>query len=117
VRLTKAGQMVSEPLTLTLDKRATFSLADRQAQFAAAERVKSMFERMSKMVAQINGVRDQTAALAESATAVPDVKAAAAQLDAGVAFGAAVHAALARQQQDVVVVEDFHAKPLEGESR
>jgi photosystem II stability/assembly factor-like uncharacterized protein len=82
VRLTKAGQVVSDPLTLTLDKRATFTLADRQAQFAAAERVKSMFERMSKMVAQINGVRDQTAALAESATAAPDVKAAAAQLGA-----------------------------------
>jgi photosystem II stability/assembly factor-like uncharacterized protein len=82
VRLTKAGQVVSEPLTLTLDKRATFTLADRQAQFAAAERVKSMFERMSKMVAQINGVRDQTAALAASATTAPDVKAAAAQLGA-----------------------------------
>ena len=82
VRLTKAGQVVSDPLILTLDKRATFTLADRQAQFAAAERVKSMFERMSKMVAQINGVRDQTAALAESATAAPDVKAAAAQLGA-----------------------------------
>jgi photosystem II stability/assembly factor-like uncharacterized protein len=82
VRLTKAGQVVSEPLTLTLDKRATFTLADRQAQFAAAERVKSMFERMSKVVAQINGVRDQTAALAASATTAPDVKAAAAQLGA-----------------------------------
>jgi photosystem II stability/assembly factor-like uncharacterized protein len=82
VRLTKAGQVVSEPLTLTLDKRATFSLADRQAQFAAAERVKSMFARMSKMVAQINGVRDQTGALASSATAPADMKAAAAQLGA-----------------------------------
>jgi hypothetical protein len=82
VRLTKAGQVVSEPLTLTLDKRATFTLADRQAQFAAAERVKSMFERMSKLVAQINGVRDQTAGLAESATASADVKSAAAQLGA-----------------------------------
>ena len=35
VRLTKAGQVSTEPLTLTLDKRATFSVADRQAQFAA----------------------------------------------------------------------------------
>jgi photosystem II stability/assembly factor-like uncharacterized protein len=84
VRLIKAGQVVNEPLTLTLDKRATFSLADRQAQFAAAERVKSMFARMSKMVAQINGVRDQTAALASSANAPADVKAAATQLGAKV---------------------------------
>jgi hypothetical protein len=82
VRLTKAGQVVTEPLTLTLDKRATFTLADREAQFAAAERVKSMFARMSKLVAQINGVRDQTAALAASAKAMSDVKTAAAQLGA-----------------------------------
>jgi hypothetical protein len=82
VRLTKAGQVATEPLTLTLDRRATFTLADRQAQFAAAERVKSMFARMSKIVAQINGVRDQTAALASSATAPADMKAAAAQLGA-----------------------------------
>jgi photosystem II stability/assembly factor-like uncharacterized protein len=82
VRLTKAGQVVNESLMLTLDNRATFTVADRQAQFAAAERVKSMFARMSKMVAQINGVRDQTAALASSATATADVKAAATQLGA-----------------------------------
>jgi hypothetical protein len=82
VRLIKAGQVASEPLTLTLDQRTTFTLADRQAQFAAAERVKSMFERMSKLVAQINGVRDQTAALAESANTPPEVKASASQLGA-----------------------------------
>src|SRR5207248_8908174 len=52
VRLTKNGQVVNEPLTVMLDKRATFNVADRQTQFAAAERVKGMFERMSKLVAQ-----------------------------------------------------------------
>ena len=82
VRLTKAGQVVSEPLTVTLDKRATFTLADRAAQFAAAERVKSMFGRMSKVVAEINGIRDQTAALSSSGTAPADVKGSAAQLGA-----------------------------------
>jgi photosystem II stability/assembly factor-like uncharacterized protein len=82
VRLTKAGQVSTEPLTLTVDKRATFSVADRQAQFAAAERVKGMFGRMSKLVAQINGVRGNAAALAQSATAPADVKASAAQLNA-----------------------------------
>ena len=80
VRLTNAGQVVTEPLTLTLDKRATFTVADRQAQFAAAERVKSMFLRMSKLVAEINGVRGQVAAMAASATAPADVRSAAAQL-------------------------------------
>ena len=80
VRLTKAGQVTTQPLTVALDKRATFTVADRQAQFAASERVKGMFERMSKLVAQINGVRAQTAQLAASATAPADVKAAAAQV-------------------------------------
>src|SRR6185369_12902910 len=45
-------------------------------------------------------------------------EAAAAELGRGVAFGAALHAALARQQQDVVVVEDFHGQaPKVGEER
>ena len=82
VRLTKAGQVSTEPLTVTLDKRAAFSVADRQAQFAAAERVKAMFLRMSKLVAQINGVRAASAGLAGSASAPADVKAAAAQIGA-----------------------------------
>ena len=82
VRLTNAGQVVTEPLTVTLDRRATFTVADRQAQFAAAERVKGMFQRMSKLVAEINGVRAKAGALAASATAPADVKAAAAQLNA-----------------------------------
>jgi hypothetical protein len=80
VRLTDAGQVTTAPLTITLDKRDTFTLADRQAQFAASERVKGMFARMSKVVAQINGVRSQTAALAANGAAPADVKAAAATL-------------------------------------
>ena len=80
VRLTKAGQVATEPLAVTLDKRATFTVADRQAQFAAAERVKSMFARMSKLVGEINGVRGRAAALAGGG-APADVKAAAARLN------------------------------------
>jgi photosystem II stability/assembly factor-like uncharacterized protein len=80
VRLTDAGQVTTEPLTITLDRRAKFTLADRQAQYAASERVKGMFQRMSKLVAEINGVRQQAGAMAQSATAPADVKAAAAQI-------------------------------------
>lgn len=80
VRLTKAGQVVTEPLTLTLDKRATFTVADRQAQFATAERVKGMFARMSKLVAEINGVRGQAGTIATNPSAPVDLKTAAAQL-------------------------------------
>src|SRR5947209_8939309 len=81
VRLTKNGQAANEPLTVTLDKRATFAVADRQAQFAAAERVKTMFARMSKLVAEINGVREKAGALAGNAAAPADVKTAAAALN------------------------------------
>ncbi|MFL6850086.1 MAG: VPS10 domain-containing protein [Sphingomicrobium sp.] len=82
VRLTKAGQVVTEPLTLTLDKRATFTAADRQAQFAASERTKGLFSRMSKVVAEINAVRAQADAIAANASAPADVKTAASQLSA-----------------------------------
>ena len=82
VRLSKAGQVTTEPLTVTLDKRATYTVADRQAQFEASERVKAMFLRMSKVVAQINAVRGQVAAIAAKPDAPADVKAAAAQLGA-----------------------------------
>ena len=80
VRLTKAGQVVSEPLTVSLDRRDTFGIADRQAQFAASERVKTLFARMSKVVAEINGVRQQAGAIAASSSAPADVKAAASHL-------------------------------------
>jgi hypothetical protein len=82
VRLTKAGQVTTFPLTVALDKRATFSVADRQAQFAASERVKGLFERMSKLVGEINGIREQGSGLAASASAPAEIKAAAAQLTA-----------------------------------
>jgi photosystem II stability/assembly factor-like uncharacterized protein len=82
VRLTSAGQVSMAPLTVALDKRATFTLADRQAQFAAAERLKAMFRRMSKVVAQINGVRSQAGQIAQDAAAPADVKATASALTA-----------------------------------
>jgi hypothetical protein len=80
VRLTSAGQVSTAPLTITLDKRATFTLADRQAQYAAAERVKAMFLRMSKVVGQINGLREKAGEIAKDASAPAGVKASAAAL-------------------------------------
>ncbi|MBA3669064.1 MAG: sialidase [Sphingomonas sp.] len=84
VRLTKAGQVVSAPMTINLDKRATFTVADRQAQYAASERIKTMFARMSTLAAQINAVRAQAGAIAAAASAPANVKAGAAQLGAKV---------------------------------
>src|SRR4029453_1413538 len=77
VRLTKAGQAATMPLTVALDRRATFTVADRQKQFAAADRVKGLFTRMSKLVAEINGVRAGADALTESKDAPPAIGAAA----------------------------------------
>ena len=86
VRLTKNGQVSTAPLVLTLDKRATFSIADRKVQYDAAERVKGLFLRMSKLNAQINAVRAQSSALAAKADAPPatreQAKAVAAKADA-----------------------------------
>jgi hypothetical protein len=82
VRLTSAGQVSTEPLTITLDKRATFTLADRKAQYAAAERVKAMFLRMSKVVGQINGLRAKTGEIAKNGSAPVAIKASAAALTA-----------------------------------
>jgi photosystem II stability/assembly factor-like uncharacterized protein len=79
-RLTKAGQVSTQPLAVTLDKRAKFTVADRQAQYDAAERVKGLFVRMSTLVGQINGVRQQVGGIATSEKASADLKAAATQL-------------------------------------
>lgn len=63
VRLTKAGQVTTMPLVVGIDKRAKFTVADRQAQFAAAERVKGLFARMTTLVAGLNAVRAQAGAV------------------------------------------------------
>lgn len=75
VRLTKAGEVSTAPLTIGLDRRATYTIADRQAQFAAAERVKALFARMSKLVAQMNAARGHAAQVVAKADASPAAKA------------------------------------------
>jgi photosystem II stability/assembly factor-like uncharacterized protein len=82
IRLTKAGEVTSEPLTVTLDRRATFTVADRQAQYAAAERVKGLFARMSKLVGEINSVRSGADALAKDASTPAGIRSAAGKLSA-----------------------------------
>jgi hypothetical protein len=69
VRLTKGGHPYSMPVVIGLDRRATFKVADRMAQYAAAKRVSEMFGRMSKLAARIVSVRDGARARAESLAA------------------------------------------------
>ncbi|MFI4878503.1 MAG: sialidase, partial [Steroidobacterales bacterium] len=66
VRMTKGKEVFETKLNVGLDRRATFSVADRQAQFDAATRVKQLFGDRSDLVARINAVR--TAADAQAAS-------------------------------------------------
>jgi hypothetical protein len=72
VRLTKGGEVSTMPLVIGLDRRASFTAEDRAQQFAAAERVKTLFGRMTKTVMQINGARSMASQIA----AKPDATAA-----------------------------------------
>jgi hypothetical protein len=65
VRMTKGKDVFETKLTVKLDRRDSFTLADRQAQFDSATRVKTLFGNMSDLVARINAVR--SAADAEAA--------------------------------------------------
>jgi photosystem II stability/assembly factor-like uncharacterized protein len=80
VRLTKAGEVTSMPLEVGLDHRATFTLADRKAQFDAAERIKGLFLRMSRLVGRLNAVRGQAERLAGRPGTPPALREAAERL-------------------------------------
>ena len=71
MRLTKAGEVTTAPLVLALDKRATFTVADRKAQYDAAERIKGLFARMSKLNAELRTIKAQ----AEEAAGKPGANA------------------------------------------
>lgn len=75
VRLTKAGHAYTMPLVIGLDRRATFTVADRMAQYAAAKRVSGMFGRMSKLAAHIVSVRDGARERAQALTGNDALKA------------------------------------------
>ncbi len=59
VRMTKGDATYETKLDVGLDRRANYTLADSQAQFAAAQRVSALFGRMSDLVYQLNAVRVQ----------------------------------------------------------
>lgn len=57
VRLTKGKEVFETKLDIGLDPRATFSAADRKAQFEAAMRVHKIFGEMTDLVDKINAQR------------------------------------------------------------
>jgi hypothetical protein len=68
VKMTKDDKVYTLPLQLVPDPRTTHTLADRQAQFALANRLSALLSDMSFAVERMNGVRS---ALADRAARVP----------------------------------------------
>jgi photosystem II stability/assembly factor-like uncharacterized protein len=64
VRLTKGKEVLESKIDVGLDRRVTFSAADRRAQYDAAMKVRGLFGEMSDLVFQINAVRAQADAAA-----------------------------------------------------
>ena len=64
VRLTKGKDVFETKLEVGLDRRATYSAADHQAQYDAALRVRDLFNNMSDLVFKLNAVRAQASAAA-----------------------------------------------------
>jgi hypothetical protein len=62
VRMEKDGRTYTTPLTVGLDRRVTWTLADRQAQYEAAMKVYSLFNDESALFARVAGLREQVAA-------------------------------------------------------
>ncbi|MFZ2752939.1 MAG: hypothetical protein WAZ48_05775 [Lysobacteraceae bacterium] len=57
VRMTKGDRVYEDRIAVGLDRRATFSVADRKANYDATMDVHAMFGRMSDLVAKIQAVR------------------------------------------------------------
>jgi hypothetical protein len=66
--MTKDGKVYTMPLEVVADPRATHTVADRQAQFALANRLVSMLGDMSFAVERMNAVR---ASLEDRASKLP----------------------------------------------
>ncbi|MET0231288.1 MAG: hypothetical protein ABW186_10190 [Rhodanobacteraceae bacterium] len=60
VRMTKGKQTYETKIDVGLDRRVTFTAADRRAQYDAAMRVRALFGEMSALVDEINAVRMQS---------------------------------------------------------
>jgi photosystem II stability/assembly factor-like uncharacterized protein len=59
VRMAKGKQTYETKISVGLDRRVSFTAADRRAQYDAAMRVRTLFGEMSALVDEINAVRTQ----------------------------------------------------------
>jgi hypothetical protein len=69
VKLTKGDHVYTMPLTVGLDRRVSFTVADRKLQYEAAKRVSGLFARMSSLAAKIVAIH---AGAMERAGKLPD---------------------------------------------
>jgi hypothetical protein len=67
IKMTKGEQVYTTKLNVVMDPRATYSLADRKAQFALALKLSSMLNHMSWVVDAILNVRDSALKNSEKA--------------------------------------------------
>jgi len=81
IRLQKNGKSYETQITVGLDQRVKWSLADRQAQFDAAMHVHELFNDESVLFARIAGLREQLAQASKDRPAKDAVRAKLAALD------------------------------------
>lgn len=70
VRLTKAGQVYESKIEIGLDRRVTFTLADRKANFDTAMRAHTLFGQMTDLLSDITALRDNASAALSKLPAV-----------------------------------------------
>jgi hypothetical protein len=58
IRLTRGTEVVETKLTIGLDRRAPYSVADRKAQFDAVMKTHGLFGDMTKLAGRIDGARE-----------------------------------------------------------
>lgn len=75
VRLTKGGKTYTMPITIGLDRRASFTIADRVAQYNAARRISALFGRMSTVTDQILALKDAALTQADALTQTDPLRA------------------------------------------
>jgi len=57
VRLTKGDQVLEQKVEVGLDRRASFTLDDRKAQYDEAMRAHALFGRMTDLIDRLNGLK------------------------------------------------------------
>jgi hypothetical protein len=81
VRMEKDGRTYTMPLTVGLDRRVSWTLADREAQYEAAMKVYALFNDESALFGRIAGLREQVAAASQGRAAADPLKRSLADFD------------------------------------